>query len=151
MGSCTWTNKVHSSSWIYSWSTRGTDIAGVEGQWLNNGSNCSVPETQTTATGLSSLFLIYFPPQIAWEITVMSFYDVMIICSTLLVGKPLHMCKGNTIICLHICWHHPQNPQLLSLHPNHIVFSLSQISCLWHSPPGISVPHCTGAWIYFNI
>ena len=76
--------------------------------------------------------LIYFPPQIAWEMTVRSFYDIMIICSTLLVGKPLCMQKGNAIIHLCICQHCHQNPYLLLLHLNHIVFSLSWIMCLWH-------------------
>ena len=66
LGTCRWINKVHSSSWLYSCSTRGTDIARVEGWWLINRPNRSVPETQTTAPGLSLLFLIYFPPQIAW-------------------------------------------------------------------------------------
>ena len=36
---------------------RGTNIAGLEGWWLNNGPNCSVRETQMTAQGLSSLSL----------------------------------------------------------------------------------------------
>ena len=35
LGACTWTNKENSSSWVYSYSTRGTDIARVEGQWLD--------------------------------------------------------------------------------------------------------------------
>ena len=129
---------------------RGTDIARVEGQWLNNGPNCSVPETQMIAPRLELTFFIYFPPQIAQEITVTSFYDVTIICSTLSMGKPLCMCRGNAIICLHICWCHCQNPQLLLLHPSHIIFSLSWISCLWHSPPGISVCPHTGAWNLFT-
>ena len=63
LGTCTWINKVHCSSRIYSCSTRGTNIARVEGQWLNNGPNHSVPETQTTALRLEHTFLIYFPPQ----------------------------------------------------------------------------------------
>ena len=120
------------------------------GSVINNGPNRSVPETQMTAPRLELTFLIYFPFQIAWEITVMSFYDVMIICSTLSMGKPLHMCRGNDIIHLHICHHHHWNPQLLSLHPNHIFFSLSQISCLQHSPPGILVCPHTRAWNLFT-
>ena len=125
-GACTWINKVHSSSRIYSCSMRGTNIARVEG-----GAH-SVPETQMTALRLEIVFLIYFPPPIASEITVMSFDDIIIICSTFSMEKPLHMCKENVMIHLHICWHHCQNLQLLSLHWNHIVFSLSRISCLWH-------------------
>ena len=127
LGACTWINKVHSLSRIYYCFTRGTNIAGVEGQWLNNGPNHSVPETQTTALRLELTFLIYFPPPIAWVITVMSFYDITTICSTFSVGKPLYMCRGNTIIDLHIHWHHCQNPQLLLLHPNLIIFSLTKI------------------------
>ena len=150
LGTCTWINKVHSSSWLYSCSKRGTNIARVEGWCLNNRPNCSVPETQMTAPGSSSLFLTYFPPQVVQEITVTSFYDVTIVCSTLLVGKPLHMCKWNAITHLHICQHHNQNPQLLLLHLNHIVFSLSWIPCLWHSPPGISVHPHTGVWNLFT-
>ena len=87
LGTCTWINKVHSSSWLYSCSMRGTNIARVEGQWLINRPIHSVPETQMTAPGSSLLFLIYFPPQIAGEITVMSFYDVMIVCSTVFGGE----------------------------------------------------------------
>ena len=132
LGACIWINKVHSSSRIYSCSTRCTDIARVEGQWLNNGPNHSVPEIQSTAPGLVLTFLIYFPFPIAWSITVTSFYDIMIVCSTFSVGKPLCMHRGNTIIHLHICRYHCQNPQLLLLHPNHIIFSLTRILCLWH-------------------
>ena len=143
LGACTWINKVHSSSRIYSYSMRGTNIAGVEGPWLNNGPKMDpMPETQMTAPRLKLAFLIYFPPPIAWAIIVMSFYDIMIICSTFSVGKPLCMHRGNAIIHLHIWQHHCQNPQLLLLHPNLIIFSLTHILCLWHSPPGILVcPH----------
>ena len=61
LGACTWLNKEDSSSWIYSCSIRGTNIAGVEGLWLNNRSSHSVPETQTTALKLQLAVLIYFP------------------------------------------------------------------------------------------
>ena len=67
LGACTWIHKVHSSSRIYSCSMRGTNIARVDGQWLNKGPNHSVPETQTTALRLKLAFLIYFPPPIAWD------------------------------------------------------------------------------------
>ena len=94
-------------------SMRGTDIARVEGLWLIDRPNHSVPETQMTAPRFVCALLIYFPPNIAWEITVTSFHHVMIVCSNLLVGKPLHMHRGNAIVHLHVCWHHHQNPQLL--------------------------------------
>ena len=150
LGTCTWINNVHHSSWLYSCSMRGTKIARVEGWWLLNRPNHSVPETQMTALRLMCALFIYFPPSKAWEITVTSFYDITIGCSTILVGKPLCMCKGNAIIHLHICWHWCQNPWLLLLHLNNIIFSLSWISCLWHSPPGILVCPHTGVWSLFT-
>ena len=52
-----------------------------------------------TAPRLICALLIYFPPQRAQEITVMSFYDIMIICSILLAVKPLCMHRGNAILC----------------------------------------------------
>ena len=61
-GECTWINKVDSSSWIYSFSMRGTNIAKVEGQWLDNQPSCSVPDTQMTAPRLMYVLLMYFPP-----------------------------------------------------------------------------------------
>ena len=82
LGACTWTNKENSSSWVYSCSTRGTDIARVEGQWLNNGPNHAVLETQMTALRLKLAFLIYIPPPIAQAIPVTSLYNIMIVCST---------------------------------------------------------------------
>ena len=88
LGACSWIDKVNSSFRIYSCSMRGTDIAKVEGQWLNNRPNHSVPATQMTAPKLKLAFLIYFPPPVAWAITVTSLNDITIICSTFSVGKP---------------------------------------------------------------
>ena len=34
-----------------------------------------------------------------------SFNDVTIICSTILVGKPLHMHRRTAMVCLHTCQH----------------------------------------------
>ena len=41
----------------------------------------------------------------------MSYPDVMIICSDLPVGKPLHMHIGTAMIRLHIHWHPCQKPK----------------------------------------
>ena len=110
----------------------GTNIARVEGWWPINRPNCSVPETQTTAPGSSLLFLIYFPPPIAWQITMMSFYDVTIIWPYSFGRKTTAHVQRK---CHDLSAHLPALPllksQLLSLHPNCIVFSLSQISCLY--------------------
>ena len=143
LGACTWINKVNSSSRIYSCSMRGTNIAEVEGKWLNKWPNHSVPETQMTALKLELALLISFPPPVAWVIIVPSLIDIIIICSTVSMGKPLHLHRGNALIFLHIyqccCW----IPQLLSLHPNLIIFSWTHIWCMWHSLHGILVCPCT--------
>ena len=62
----------------------------------------------------------------------MSFCDITVICSAFSVQKLLCMLRGNDIICLHIHRCHCQNSHLLLLHPNHFIFSFSQIPCLWH-------------------
>ena len=55
----------------------------------------------------------------------MSLHDVMIICSDLLAGKPLHMHIGTTMVCLHICWHPCQNPKYYeSSEPLHLLPNL---------------------------
>ena len=41
----------------------------------------------------------------------MSLHDIMIICSDLPVGKPLHMCIGTAMVSLHICRHPCWNPK----------------------------------------
>ena len=112
LGACTWINKEDSSSSIYSCSMRGTDIAIVEGWWLNYRPNHSVPETQMTAPKPEWALFIYFPPQIAQAIIVISSNDITIICSTFSVRRPLNMCRGNAIGHLCICWHCCQNSHL---------------------------------------
>ena len=112
LGACTWINKVDSSSWIYSCSTRGTNIAKVEGWWLDNRPNHSVPDTQTTALRLVCTLLIYFPPpKSMWDhcdITLWHHNHLLYSFG----GKPLCMHRGDAIVCLHIC-QHCWNPQLL--------------------------------------
>ena len=55
-----------------------------------------------------------------------SYHDITIVCSDLLVGKPLHMHNGTAMVRLHICWHPHQNPKYyksskpLCLFPNPI-------------------------------
>ena len=63
---------------------------------------------------------------------VMSFHDITIICSDLPVGKPLHMCIRIANVHLCICQHPCQNPQILRMHPNLFISSLTWILHLWH-------------------
>ena len=72
------------------------------------------------------------PSQVAWETLVTSYNDVMIICSHLLAGKPLHMCSGTTTVHLHICWHPCQKIPNITESPNLIVSFLIPFPCLWH-------------------
>ena len=60
LGTCKWTNKEHFSVRMYSHSTRGTEVATTEGQWLfSKLPECSAPKTQTTAPRLVHTLLIY--------------------------------------------------------------------------------------------
>ena len=52
-------------------------------------------------------------PFTAQEILVMSYHDIMIVCSNLLAGKPLCMHIGTAMVHLQICQHPRQNPQIL--------------------------------------
>ena len=52
-------------------------------------------------------------PFTAREILMMSHNDVIIICSILLAGKPLHMHIGTAMVHLRICRHPCRNPLLL--------------------------------------
>ena len=141
LGTCTWINKVHSAFWLYSCSMRGTDIARIEGLWLINRSNRSVPETQMTALRFVCGLLIYFPPQRAWEIIVMSFYDIRIICSILLVGKPLHMHRGNAIVHLpHLPASPPESPVTIATSKPHCLFFNLNFMPVTLSPRYFSVP-----------
>ena len=46
----------------------------------------------------------YIPPTLCISITfVMSLNDVMIVCSPLLAGKTLHMCRRAILVCLFTC------------------------------------------------
>ena len=48
---------------------------------------------------------LYFPPCYAREILVTSLNDVMIVCSVILAGKPLCMCRRSANGRLHTCRH----------------------------------------------
>ena len=52
-------------------------------------------------------------PFTAQEIPMMTHHHVMIICSNLPAGKPLHMHIGTAMVHLQICWHPHWNPLLL--------------------------------------
>ena len=90
---------------------RCTKTAEVEGLWLSKRPQSVCLNTQTTiqqqpnSSSSTELTLLYFPHFYAREILVTSFYDVTIVCSIILVGKPLHMHRQTTDSCLHICQH----------------------------------------------
>ena len=106
-------------------STRGTETAKVEGLWLINRHECLVPEYPDDS------------PKVWWcsPFIVPSLYsmrdphdvinDVMIVCSDPPVGKPLHMYIRTANIHLHIHQHLCQNPQILQIHLNLFVSSLT--------------------------
>ena len=62
-------------------------------------------QQQPNSSSLTELPLLYFPPFYTREILVMLFYDVTIVCSIILAGKPLCMCRQTANGHLHIHWH----------------------------------------------
>ena len=92
-------------------SMKGTKIAKVEGLWLVYRSKCLVPGNPDDSPKIQLCSPFIVPSSIAWEILMMSFHDVMIVCSDLPVGKPLHMHIRTAAIHLCICWHPCQNPK----------------------------------------
>ena len=127
-------------------STRGTETARVEGLWLVSRPECSVSEDPDDSPEV----LVCSPFIVSSQSSMRDACDVMIVCFDLPAGKPLCMCTRSTTIRLHICRHPHQNPKLLQMHPNLFMFSLTQILCLWHSPPNILVHPCTGVLIYLH-
>ena len=69
--------------------------------------------TVSTAPRFGHALLYSSLPFSAQEIPVTSHYDVMIVCSNLPVGKPLHMHIGTAMVHLQICQCPHQNPLLL--------------------------------------
>ena len=92
--------------------------------------------------------LLYFPPFYAWEILVMSFYDITIVCSIILAGKPLCM---HTWTCQWSSAYPPASTPINCLYrmepyvQNVIVSFPYPFSCLWYIYPimhfgGIDLP-----------
>ena len=65
-------------------------------------------QQQLNSPSSTALPFLYFPPFYAWEILMTSFYDVTIVCSIILVGKPLCMHRQTANGHLHTCWHQHQ-------------------------------------------
>ena len=97
LGTSRWINKAHSSTWIYSYSMRGTETAAAEDWWpSSNWLKHSVPKTQTTAPRLMHAFLIYPLPDAGANV-VMSLNDVTFICSPSFSGKKHCACAGESL------------------------------------------------------
>ena len=141
LATCRWINKAHSSTWIYFYSTRGTKTAKVEGQWPpSNWLKYSVPKTQMTAWRFVHAFLIYHPPK-----CMSKHCDITKWCHDHLL--PLFHQEKHCACTGELPWFicTPAGvpaDYFLPLYLNHVVFSITQILSLWHSPLGISVcPH----------
>ena len=104
-------------------SMRGTKIAKVEGMWPVNRPKRFVSEDpdDSPKVWLCSPFTV--PSLNSTSNPCVSFHDVIIVCSNLQAGKPLHMHIRNVGIHLCICQHPHWNPEysnciqtLLSFH-----------------------------------
>ena len=132
-------------------SMRGTETAEVKGLWLINRPTCFVPEYPDNS------------PEVWWclPFIVPSLYsmrdphDIMKWCHNCLLWSS----SGKTTVHVHqnhLCLSanlpvSSLEPQLLWMHLNLFISSLTWFLCLWHSPPGILVHPCTGVLIYLCI
>ena len=138
LGTCRWTNKEHCPVGMYSLSMRGTEVAMTEGWWLlSKLPECSAPKTKMIASRLMHASLIY-PPTLCISVAFMTHHNHLLPS----FGRKKHCaCAGEPHWFTCAPASIPANcfPQLCM---NHLVNSVSQISSLWHSPPGILVcPH----------
>ena len=118
-------------------STRANETAEVEGLWLINGPEHLVPEYPDDS------------PKVQWcsPFIVPSLYSMRGPCDVMKWHHDhlLWSSSGKTTVHVHWnCWHSSAqlpsslpDPQILQMHLNLFVSSLTQFSQLWHSPWGI--------------
>ena len=143
--------KVTHSILIMLFSTRDTKTAEVEGQWLVNRPKCLVPENpdDSPKVWLCSPFIV---PSLN---SMREPHDIMKWHQNHLLWSPSGKATAHAHQNHHCSSAHPlastPEPQIPQMHPNLLISSLTQFSCLWHSPPGISVCPHTGVLIYLHI
>ena len=93
---------------------------------------------------LCSPFIV--PSLIAQKILMMSFHDIMIVCSDLPAGKPLHMCIRIATVCAS-AGIHARTPNTMNASEPHCLF-LNPIFTPVTLSPGILVHPHTGVLIY---
>ena len=132
-------------------SMRGTETAKVEGLWLINRPECFVAEYpddspkvwQCSPFIVPSLYSMRDPRDIMkWH------HDHLLWSSSRKTTAHVHW--NHRCSSAHLPASIPE-PQILWMHPNLFIFTLTWFSCLWHSPPGISVCPHTGVLIYLHI
>ena len=113
---CSWTNKENFPVRMYSHFMRGTNVGTTEGRWLLS----KLPECSSPKTPDNSLEAYMHSPYISPYLTHKhNNCDVMIICSSLLVGKPCtctrephplaHAPTSIPPICLSTAMHRPSH------------------------------------------
>ena len=131
--------------------TRGTETAEVEGWWLVNRPKCLVPEDpdDSPKVWLCSPFIVLSLNKMRDPCDIMKWHQDHLLWSS----------SGKTTVHEHWNCHHLSvhllasmpEPQILWMHLNLFISSLTQFLHLWHSPPGILVHPCTGVLIYLHI
>ena len=130
-------------------STRGTKTAEVEGLWLIKRPKCLVPEDpeDSPKVWLCSPFIV---PSLY---SMRDPCDVMKWCHDCLLWSSSRETTAHAHWnCCHSSAHPPASmlePQILQMHPNLFISSVTWFSHLWHSPPVI-LP-CTRVLIYLHI
>ena len=129
-------------------SMTGTETAEVEGLWLVNRPKCLVPEDPDN----SFKVLLCSPFIVSSLNSTRDLHDVISLCHDCLFwsssGKATAHVHQN---CNHSAVHPLTSmlePQIIQIHLNLYIPSLTRFSCLWHSLPGILVHPHTEVLIY---
>ena len=147
--------QVTHSILVMLFSTRGTKTAKVEGWWLVNRPKCLVPEDpdDSPKVWLYSPFLVpslnSMRDPCDYHCDVMKWHHSHLLWSS--SRKTTVHAHWNSC---HLSVHPPAStpePQILWMHLNLFVSSLTQFLCLWHSHPDISVHPPTRVLIYLHI
>ena len=94
----------------------------------------------------------YIPPSpIAQAIIVMSLDDVMIVCSTFQWEKHCVTCRGNAMICLHICWHPHWMFTTTTTHKPHHLFHIPNFEPVTLSPRYFGAPSLWDLNLFSNM
>ena len=125
-------NTVHSSYASYSRGHQDSQSRGSVACWKTQTLVLKHPDDSNSSPEVWSCSLFIVPPTVAQEFLVMSYNDIMIVCSNLKAGKPLFMHSRATTVHLCIYWHPCWKSPILWRFQTSSSLFLIPFPCLWH-------------------